>query len=313
MATGHIFNPKDFSSSGGRSVAFKSASLLSLFFAVYCTVSLFAEVIVSYVDAAQLETDAVNATAAACPPAEVKKEYGNALYVPNEDFRLRRRPELLGLTRREADFGRRLLASVVLGALIGVERRAPNRPAGVRTMSLVSLGACLFTICSAYAFEQGSQEWDASRISAALPSGVGFIGGAVIFKQGGEVIGLTTATGIWTSCAVGVACGGSMYFVALLGCSGMVTLLRFGPRSPDGEQEDDDDEQPELPCFDSEKVRTPEPFSRGQSLDAAAVSPLEVGLLPVSSPSTSNLLSASARKIEGGGVSTRRFTMRVDG
>eukprot|EP00928_Gymnodinium_smaydae_P023382 TRINITY_DN19320_c0_g1_i1.p1 TRINITY_DN19320_c0_g1~~TRINITY_DN19320_c0_g1_i1.p1 ORF type:complete len:296 (-),score=31.86 TRINITY_DN19320_c0_g1_i1:48-935(-) len=227
---GHLFNPKAHSTSGGSSFAYKSATSLSALFVLYSLISLFAETIVAVADEYRGRNDTT------VGPSSIK--FANPLYVDDVNFRLYRRPELLGLTQREADFGRRIVASVLLGALIGVERRQPNRPAGVRTMALVSLGSCLFTICSAYAFEKGTQEWDASRISAALPSGVGFIGGAVIFKQSGEVVGLTTATGIWTSCAVGVCCGGELYFVGLLGTAGMVFLLRFGPRHPIDGSED---------------------------------------------------------------------------
>jgi hypothetical protein len=62
---------------------------------------------------------------------------------------------LLGLSREECSFGRRLICSVVLGSLIGWERRQADRPAGIRTMSIVSLGSCLFTINSAFAFVDG--------------------------------------------------------------------------------------------------------------------------------------------------------------
>jgi len=66
--------------------------------------------------------------------------------------------------------------AVFLGALIGYERRESDRPAGIRTMSLVSLGSALFTINSTFGFVSGPMGWDASRVSAAIPSGVGFLG-----------------------------------------------------------------------------------------------------------------------------------------
>ncbi|KAL7498326.1 hypothetical protein ACHAWT_007654 [Skeletonema menzelii] len=64
--------------------------------------------------------------------------------------------------------------SVLLGGLIGSERRASDRPAGIRTMALVSLGSCFFTISSMLAFRASPMSWDSSRVSAAIPSGVGF-------------------------------------------------------------------------------------------------------------------------------------------
>ena len=89
----------------------------------------------------------------------------NALYVYNP-CRMKRFSILLGLTVEECEFGRRLVWAVVLGCLIGWERKQADRPAGIRTMSLVALGSCLFSICSAFAFLSGPMNWDASRISA---------------------------------------------------------------------------------------------------------------------------------------------------
>jgi putative Mg2+ transporter-C (MgtC) family protein len=115
---------------------------------------------------------------------------------------------LLGMNKTECSFGRRLVTSIIMGGLIGWERRQADRPAGIRTMSLVSLGSCLFTINSAYAFMNGPMSWDASRISAAIPSGVGFLGAGLIFKKTEEdsgsmvVHGLTTAASVWLSAAV---------------------------------------------------------------------------------------------------------------
>lgn len=133
---------------------------------------------------------------------------------------------------------------------MGWERREADRPAGIRTMSLVSLGACLFTINSAFAFLNGPMTWDASRVSAAIPSGVGFLGAGLIFKEAekdketGEtthvVHGLTTATSLWLSAAIGVACAGELYFAATFSIAVMLVLLRFGPRS----RETEEDEEP---------------------------------------------------------------------
>ena len=78
---------------------------------------------------------------------------------------------LLGLNQFEATFSRRMIVSVLLGAVIGFERKAADRPAGVRTMSLVSLGSCFFTMCGQHAFRSSPQEFDAARVSAAIPSG----------------------------------------------------------------------------------------------------------------------------------------------
>jgi hypothetical protein len=145
------------------------------------------------------------------------KQFENPAYYDDPCLYVRQ-PALLFLTASECSFGRRLLVSVILGGIVGWERRDADRPAGIRTMSLVSLGACLFSINSAYAFLDGPMAWDASRVSAAIPSGVGFLGAGLIFKQAehnpvsGEpshvVHGLTTATSLWIvrwqyECAVG--------------------------------------------------------------------------------------------------------------
>ena len=119
---------------------------------------------------------------------------------------------LLGLTTTECSFGRRLVMSILMGGLIGWERRQADRPAGIRTMSLVSLGSCLFTINSTFAFLNGPMAWDASRISAAIPSGVGFLGAGLIFKKTNDddnmvVHGLTTAASVWLSAAVSFVFG----------------------------------------------------------------------------------------------------------
>jgi putative Mg2+ transporter-C (MgtC) family protein len=116
-------------------------------------------------------------------------------------------------------------------------------------MSLVSLGSCLFTINSIFAFLDGPMNWDASRVSAAIPSGVGFLGAGLIFKKEEKndegdsshvVHGLTTAASLWLSAAVGIACGGELYFAASFGVAIMMLLLRFGPR---GSNEEDDEEE----------------------------------------------------------------------
>lgn len=179
-----------------------------------------------------------------------KSPFANPAYDPNPCRQIRF-ARLLWLTVEECSFGRRLLASVLLGGIIGWERREADRPAGIRTMSLVSLGSCLFTINSSFAFLNGPMSWDASRVSAAIPSGVGFLGAGLIFKKDqtdehGEtnhvVHGLTTAASVWLSAAVGIACGGDLFFAALFCTSIMMLLLRFGPRlrEPDEDEEDHD-------------------------------------------------------------------------
>ena len=127
---------------------------------------------------------------------------------------------------------------MLLGGIIGYERKSADRPAGIRTMSLVSLGSCFFTISSMRAFESSTMAWDAARVSAAIPSGVGFLGACLIWKgsQGNgpdevpAVHGLTTAASVWLSASIGVNAGGRMYIVAFYTAALVVIVLRIGPQ-----------------------------------------------------------------------------------
>ncbi len=93
----------------------------------------------------------------------------------------------------------------ICGALIGLEREARDKGAGIRTHTLVSLGACLFTLVSVNtALQFGG---DPSRIAAQIVSGIGFLGGGAILQERDKVRGLTTAATIWIVAAIGMACG----------------------------------------------------------------------------------------------------------
>lgn len=140
-----------------------------------------------------------------------------------------RLPRLLGMTLMECNFCRRLLTSVILGGLIGYERRSADRPAGIRTMALVSLGACSFTISSISGFATSTMIWDSSRVAAGVVSGVGFLGGALIWKgkvqDRHQVHGLTTAASLWFSAAIGIGAGGALYFVSIYTVSPSISLF----------------------------------------------------------------------------------------
>ena len=117
-----------------------------------------------------------------------------------------------------ADIIVRLLAATVLGAIIGIERERAEHAAGLRTHALVSLGAALFMIISAYGFAPVLGEHvilDPSRIAAQVASGIGFLGAGTIILRREIVRGLTTAASVWTVAAIGLACGGGMYFAAV--------------------------------------------------------------------------------------------------
>ncbi len=116
----------------------------------------------------------------------------------------------------------RLALATVLGALVGLEREAHAQPAGFRTHTLVALGACLFTVVGAYGFDDagtagGAGGGDPARIAAQVVSGIGFIGGGAILRQGATVRGLTTAATLWFAAAIGLACGAGAEVTAVAG------------------------------------------------------------------------------------------------
>lgn len=117
----------------------------------------------------------------------------------------------------------RLLLAGVLGALVGYEREAHGRPAGLRTYTLVSVGACLFTLVSIYGFS-GS---DPARVAAQIVTGIGFIGAGTIIQSQAGVHGVTTAAGIWAIAAVGMAAGTGLYLLAILTALGAYAVLQF--------------------------------------------------------------------------------------
>ena len=105
----------------------------------------------------------------------------------------------------------RLLVALILGGAIGLERERQERAAGLRTVTMVALGSCLFTLLSAYGFEKT----DPSRVAAQIVTGIGFLGAGTIFLREDLVRGLTTAATIWATAAVGMAAATAQYFEAL--------------------------------------------------------------------------------------------------
>ena len=128
------------------------------------------------------------------------------------------------LTISYAEVVVRLLATVVLCGLIGLERETRDQAAGFRTHILLGLGAALFTLVSAYgypeftraALESGGRgvQFDPTRIAAQVVTGVGFLGAGAIIRRGLDVRGLTTAASLWAAAAIGLASGAGFYFGA---------------------------------------------------------------------------------------------------
>ena len=116
----------------------------------------------------------------------------------------------------------RMLLAVVLGFLIGFERKMRSKEAGIRTHSIVCVGACLFTIVSLFGFA-GS---DKARVAAQIVSGIGFIGAGMIFYNKNAIHGLTTAAGIWATAAIGMAIGTGMYLISIV-ASAIIILVQW--------------------------------------------------------------------------------------
>lgn len=113
-----------------------------------------------------------------------------------------------------------LLLAFVLSALIGLEREIRQKSAGLRTHTLVGLGAALFMLISKYGFtdvlEPGKIVLDPSRVAAQIVTGVGFLGAGLIFVRHDSVRGLTTAASIWMTAAVGACAGAGLPILALV-------------------------------------------------------------------------------------------------
>jgi putative Mg2+ transporter-C (MgtC) family protein len=127
----------------------------------------------------------------------------------------------------QADFEviSRIFIAFLLGALIGWERERHGISAGIRTYGAICLGACVFGIVSVTV--AGA---DPSRIAAQVVTGIGFLGGGLIFRQGDNYVsGLTTAATLWATAAVGLAVALGMYLISLTTAI-LIFALLFLPR-----------------------------------------------------------------------------------
>ncbi len=136
----------------------------------------------------------------------------------------------------ELELSLRLVIAAVLGGIFGFERETRHKPAGLRTHTLVCLGAAIFTIAGIYGFpvvfgaDSIIKNTDPARVAAQIVTGVGFIGGGIIFKEKDHIAGITTAASIWLTAGLGVAIGSGLYILtfvtALLGLA-CLELDRF--------------------------------------------------------------------------------------
>ncbi len=124
-----------------------------------------------------------------------------------------------------------LILAILLGGLVGLEREYKRKEAGLRTYTLICLGAALFTIISLEAFNvylgKPGVSFDPSRVVSQIALGIGFIGAGLIIFRGFHIEGLTTAAGLWVVAAIGVAVGTRLYFPAIF-ASFLVVLILAG-------------------------------------------------------------------------------------
>lgn len=122
----------------------------------------------------------------------------------------------------------KLLLSAALGALIGFEREHSNRPAGLRTNTLVCIGAALVQITSIDIFNRysGQANIDPARLGAQVISGIGFLGAGTIIREGANIKGLTTAAGLWVVACIGIAIGSGSYAAGIMGAVLAYVILR---------------------------------------------------------------------------------------
>lgn len=166
----------------------------------------------------------------------------------------------LGITEAALRIG----SALALGALVGIDRERKNRPAGLRTMMLISLGSAGFvmlaqaTLAATTGVPNGANvganvganagHAEMSRVLQGLMGGIGFLGAGAVIQNKKFVRGLTTAAAVWCTAAIGAACGLGLYAIAgLLGAATLLTLVvlepvedRFFPEHANGEDERSD-------------------------------------------------------------------------
>ena len=127
-----------------------------------------------------------------------------------------------------------LTLAFALSALVGLEREIRQKSAGLRTHTLVGVSAALFMLVSKYGsmniLENGRVVLDPSRVAAQVVSGIGFIGGGIIFMRRDVVRGLTTAASIWLTAALGMACGAGLPVLAVATTGGYLVIMLIFPK-----------------------------------------------------------------------------------
>ena len=132
-------------------------------------------------------------------------------------------PESFLSARDNLEFILRIGIATILGMVVGMERSARSKEAGIRTHCIVAMTASVFMVLSKYAFMDlvvdgslGIRGGDPARIAAQVVSGISFLGAGIIFKNGHNTVkGLTTAAGMWATAGIGMAVGAGLYWVGI--------------------------------------------------------------------------------------------------
>lgn len=128
----------------------------------------------------------------------------------------------------------RAFVAVLTGCIVGMEREYKNRPAGLRTHVLVSLGACMIALTECiFMYDMGDLDpavsahvtYNFGRMSAQVISGIGFLGAGTIFMQERKIGGLTTAASVWNTACLGLATGYGYYWMSMIGCVLVLAVL----------------------------------------------------------------------------------------
>lgn len=120
----------------------------------------------------------------------------------------------------------KVLIATICGSIIGWERQSKNKVAGLRTIILICVGSCVFTIASFLAAKYYSIS-DPTRILSTIVTGIGFLGGGVIMKNDDRIIGLTTAAFIWVISGIGILCGMGAFLMPIVLTIGLLLISIF--------------------------------------------------------------------------------------
>lgn len=118
------------------------------------------------------------------------------------------------------------LLCIILVGIIGYQREYQGHNAGFRTHLLVAIGSCTVMVISMYSVGYSSSGYETMRLASSIPTGIGFLGAGVIIKNKASIKGLTTASTLWVSMAIGLACGSGNFVIAIIG-SLFIYLILF--------------------------------------------------------------------------------------